>query len=63
MQEAVGTSDRMPPYWVQWLFAAGGITPVLAVFLTLWAKLVNIEKRIVALEENERPPASPAAAP
>lgn len=51
----------MLPFWVQWLFAAGGITLIVAVFLALWTKLVKIEKRIVRMEDTERLPSSPAA--
>ena len=61
MQDPVLTANPMLPFWVQWLFAAGGITLIVAVFLALWTKLVKIEKRIVRLEGAVRSPASPAA--
>ena len=60
MQDPVGTTNRMLPLWVQWLFAAGGITLILAVFLALWTKLVKIQKQIARLEATERTPAGPS---
>lgn len=61
MPDPVGTPNRLLPFWLQWLFAAGGITPIVAVFLALWTKLVQIEKRMIRLEATKRPPGGPAA--
>ena len=58
MEGAGGETIRMLPLWVQWLFAGGGIALILAVFLALWAKLGQIEKRIGRLDCTEGPPAA-----
>ena len=57
MEGAGGETMRMLPLWVQWLFAGGGLVLLVAVFLALWAKLGQIEKRIGRLEVTQRPPA------
>ena len=56
MEDAGGETIRMLPLWVQWLFAGRGIALIVAVFLALWAKLGQIEKRIGRLEGTEGPP-------
>lgn len=54
MQDADGTSGRMLPFWVQWLFAAVGITLLVVAFAAIWTKLVRIEKRFVRFENQQR---------
>ena len=55
MEGAGGETMRMLPLWVQWLFAGGGAALILAVFLALWVKLGQIEKRIGRLEGTAGP--------
>ena len=63
MQDPVGTSTRMLPFWVQWLFAAGGITLLVVAFAAIWTKLARIEKRIIRSDGVERSPAGGATSP
>ena len=39
--------SRMLPFWVQWLFAAGGIVLLIAIVFVLWTNLTDIHNESV----------------
>ena len=55
MPETGGDSTQMLPLWVQWLFAIGGLTFIVAAFVAIWSRLGHIEKRIGRLEAGGDP--------
>ena len=47
----------MLPLWVQWLFAAGGLVLIVAVFSALWVGFGKMGKRLARIESRLDNPA------